>query len=48
MSKVKFDFILKEKNDIPFLYNETKIVIMPRDPDTIFIYWDISDKTFQN
>ena len=45
MAKVKFDFILQERNDLPFAYNETKIVIMPRDPETIFIYWDISHST---
>jgi len=43
MTKVKFDFLLKERNDLPFVYNKTKIVIMPRDPETIFMYWDIEN-----
>jgi hypothetical protein len=45
MNKPKFDFILKERNELPFAYNETKIVIMPKDSATIFIYWDIADST---
>ncbi len=45
MSKNNFKFITNEKSNIPFNYNETKIVILPRDLDTIFIYWDISNST---
>jgi hypothetical protein len=45
MAKVNFDFILKERNDLHFVYNETKIAILPIDPAKIFIYWDISDNT---
>jgi hypothetical protein len=43
MSNLKFDFILNEKNYLPYSYNETNIVIMPKDPGTIFMYWDISE-----
>ncbi|MDR0675917.1 MAG: DUF4912 domain-containing protein [Elusimicrobiota bacterium] len=39
----QFNFIINEKLDIPYSYNENKIFIMPRDPDIIFIYWDIND-----
>jgi len=46
--ETNFDFILNEKNNLPFVYNETKIIIMPKDPDTIFMYWDISNNTISD
>lgn len=30
---------------VPETYNEDRLVILPRDPRWIFVYWDISDKT---
>lgn len=40
-----FNFIINEKVDLPAVYNETKIVIIPRDIDVFFIYWDVSSVT---
>jgi hypothetical protein len=40
------DFNADEKNDLAFGYNENKIVIMPKNPETIFLYWDFSNETF--
>jgi len=31
------------REDIPERYNETKIVIMPRDPYWIYAYWEVTD-----
>ncbi len=41
----KFNFILNERIGLPFTYNESKIVVIPRDTDVFFIYWDISELT---
>ena len=36
-----------ELNDLPFSYNETKIVLLARDPEWGFAYWDFSADTWQ-
>jgi hypothetical protein len=43
-----FNFIINERLDLPYTYNETKIVIIPRDPDVFFIYWDISESSIKD
>ena len=47
MKNQKEQFILNEVNDLSFTYNEDKIVVLPKDPNIIFLYWDFSDLTFQ-
>jgi len=38
----------KEKFPIPERYNETKIVLLLRDPQWAFAYWDINDAEHEN
>lgn len=33
--------------DLPDRYNETKLILMMRDPDWCYFYWDISDRDIQ-
>lgn len=33
-------------NDLPFSYNETKLILMPRDPFWAYAYWDFSADTW--
>lgn len=34
-----------EKEELPKIYGETKIMLLPRDPFWAFAYWEISEKT---
>ena len=37
-----------EYYDLPYRYNETIVKILYQTPDTLFVYWDISDKDREN
>lgn len=37
-----------EHYDLPFRYNETIVKILYQTPNTLFVYWDISDKDREN
>lgn len=37
-----------EYYDLPYRYNETVVKILYQTPDTLFVYWDISDKDREN
>ena len=37
-----------EYYDLPYRYNETVVKVLAQNPETLFIYWDISDKDKQN
>lgn len=37
-----------EYYDLPYRYNQTVVRILAQTPDTLFVYWDISDKDRQN
>lgn len=36
---------IEETKELPETYGETKIVALIRDPEWVFLYWDISEKT---
>lgn len=47
-SKVtKHSVLATEYYDLPFRYNQTIVKILAQTPNTLFIYWDISDKDRQ-
>ena len=35
------------RTDLPFSYNETKLVLMARDPEWAYAYWDFSAETWK-
>ena len=37
-----------EYYDLPFSYNQTTVKILAQTPNTLFIYWDISEKDKKN
>ena len=37
-----------EYYDLPFRYDETVVKVLAQNPETLFIYWDISDEDKQN
>lgn len=37
-----------EYYDLPYRYNETIVKVLYQTPDTLFVYWDISDKDREN
>ena len=37
-----------EYYDLPYRYNETVVKILYQTPNTLFVYWDISDKDREN
>ena len=37
-----------EYYDLPYKYNQTVVKILAQSPDTLFVYWDISDKDKEN
>ena len=39
---------LVEYYDLPYRYNETVVKILYQTPDTLFVYWDVSDKDREN
>ncbi|MDR1695788.1 MAG: DUF4912 domain-containing protein [Endomicrobium sp.] len=41
----KKDVLSINKSGLPDSYNETKVVLLPRDPLWIYVYWDISSQT---
>ncbi|MDR3256950.1 MAG: DUF4912 domain-containing protein [Endomicrobium sp.] len=41
----KNKFVAVNKSGLPETYNETKVVILPRDPVWIYAYWEISSET---
>ena len=43
-SKEKVSAEVVEYYDLPYRYNETIVKILYQTPDTLFVYWDISDK----
>ena len=45
-SKVRAEVV--EYYDLPYRYNETIVKILYQTPDTLFVYWDISDKDREN
>ena len=45
-SKPKAEIV--EYYDLPYRYNETIVKILYQTPDTLFVYWDISDKDREN
>ncbi len=42
---LKQSFHPEETKEIPETYNETKMVALVRDPEWVFVYWDISSDT---
>ena len=47
-SKEKVSAEVVEYYDLPYRYNETIVKILYQTPDTLFVYWDISDKDREN
>ncbi len=47
-SKDKVSAEVVEYYDLPYRYNETIVKILYQTPDTLFVYWDISDKDREN
>lgn len=47
-SKNKVSAEVVEYYDLPYRYNETIVKILYQTPDTLFVYWDISDKDREN
>lgn len=45
-SKKKIDII--EYYDLPYRYNQTVVKLLAQTPNTLFIYWDISDSDREN
>lgn len=45
-SNKKFDIV--EYYDLPYRYNETIVKVLAQTPNTLFIYWDISDSDREN
>ena len=45
-SKKKIDII--EYYDLPYRYNQTVVKLLAQTPNTLFIYWDISDSDKEN
>ena len=45
---VKKDPEIVEYYDLPYRYNETIVKILYQTPDTLFVYWDISDNDREN
>ena len=46
--KVKKPIEIVESYDLPYRYNETIVKILYQTPDTLFVYWDISDSDREN
>lgn len=46
--KEKIEIIPVEYYDLPYRYNQTIIKLLAQTPNTLFIYWDISDKDREN
>lgn len=47
-SKNKVPAQVVEYYDLPYRYNETIVKILYQTPETLFVYWDISDKDREN
>lgn len=48
ITKKKKNIELVEYYDLPYRYNETVVKILYQTPDTLFVYWDVSDKDKEN
>lgn len=48
--KTNEQFLLKDEENIelPALYEEDKVTLLPVDPTKMFVYWDISSETIDN
>lgn len=45
--KSKSDLAKKYQFELPHSYNQTKLVLLPRDPENLFLYWDFSGETWE-
>lgn len=43
----KFDNVV-EYYDLPYRYNHTVVKVLAQNPNTLFVYWDVSDKDVEN
>ena len=39
--------LTQDFQDLPFSYNETKLIVLVRDPEWAYAYWDFSGETWQ-